>query len=449
MNSGLKTIVHLIFPVVLIGALTAEAAEHRLPLPHRPPVPDPATITVDTSQIYKIDGQYFVKATNIPSWLTPTVLPGGALGVPLPGPDGTIKLPYPKSSAVASRLTMLATMRSFVSLTMQLRRAAAEASNHDQQINAMMKKHHVDPDALPKDAKPMLDEEEADSNRFVKIGDNVIEMGPWHTFFSGYGLSAKEDGEKSLPGFDLGGFGADVGVYNQLNEEWSVGFMLGGQKQDADLHNKKGHVDISTMRAGPFASWHGGPMHVDMAVTYAHNDVCAKQNYSYATGKSDYKYQEVNLFLGTGYDISLDDYTSGLMMTPEFNFMYVFSDYDKYREKFAANAYNVKDRQVTPDNRSDWSSRLGVSLNYNGLQFEWPTELFFGVGWQYNHFDEQKIKCDNSGTIKDHYDENEAYYRLGVNSMLNECLSLELGYHGTHSNNMTSHIFNAGVNYRF
>ncbi|WP_461535967.1 autotransporter outer membrane beta-barrel domain-containing protein [Spongorhabdus nitratireducens] len=434
-------------------AKTSVAGEVIIPIPNTAPVPDPAHIKVDPSQVYNVNGQLFVRATQVPSWLTTVTLPGGVNAIPLPlplvpGASVSVAQP-PNSTVIASRLTIMATLHSFANLTRQLRQASAASRQHDQQLEALMKKRNVRPEDLPDGARPMLDEEDADSNRFVRLGDQVIEMGPWHTFFNGYGISAKEDDEKSLPGYDLGGFGVDLGIYNSLNESWALGVMIGGQKQDADLHHHKGHVEVDTLRVGPFASWKSGSIHADMAVTYAHNDVSAKQNYSYAIGKASYDYQEVNLYVGTGYDISLDEYTSGLMMTPEASFLYVFSDYDKFNEKTSSSTLNVRNRQVSPESRGDWSSRLGVSMNYNGLQFEWPTEVFIGAGWQHNHFDDQKIKCDNGGVLKDHYDENEAYYRLGINSMLNNCLSLEVGYQGTHGSNMTSHTFNAGLNYRF
>ncbi|WP_456236228.1 autotransporter domain-containing protein [Endozoicomonas numazuensis] len=263
----------------------------------------------------------------------------------------------------------------------------------------------------------------------------LIQDGGLYSYGQIYGFKMNQGKVDNLAGFDANGYGLEVGVFKQLNSEWSAGLMIGIQKMSSSFKEAQGSIKASNLRMGPFASWNKDQWHFNTALTYGITDMDSKrrdpvfgQEY-----KASPKANEWTAYASLGYDINMDHVTTGLILTPNIEVLYINSSIDGFKEK----GQGDKALKVDSQNRTHIITRTGLQASYLIPDSELPREFRFGVGYQKSMLDESPIKVGyvDQGSMQQlktgSYGKDAIYYNAGYSVVLKDHQNLHLDYFGS------------------
>ncbi|WOG29157.1 autotransporter outer membrane beta-barrel domain-containing protein [Endozoicomonas sp. 8E] len=407
-----------------------------------------AKATIDTDRVYQLgeDGQYYFKARNIAQpikegKLVPVERLGSAvLSVPVT-PSIPDALNHP---AIADKIMIessLAAYGHFAGLTRGILNGRIPVASITGVEGGLLEKT---PSALLKVERGHVSSEVdylgQDENTEIFVLSTVSERaaafvsGDWFGLVELYGHFYDQDKMSNMAGFKSSGYGIQLGLVRQVAEDWLFGVYGAWQKLDADLKGYNGELDTGTWRLGPTVAWSKDGFHAEGLLTYNWNTIDSKvPRYN-----SDFKSREWDAYIRGGYDINLDSLIMGLTLTPEVQFLYVSQDRDEY---------NWAMGMIGKGSSRGWVSRMGGSLSYDCFLINQPMELKASLGWQHNDYEPDDIEYMNSEYNS--YDENAAYYSLGMETQLSGQLNLNIGYAGTWSENALGHYLQAGLEFRF
>ena len=270
----------------------------------------------------------------------------------------------------------------------------------------------------------------------VKEGTKAFIYGEWFGLMQVYGHFLDQKKVKDMAGFKSNGYGVQMSLLRPVGNEWLIGVYGAWQKLTADLKDFNGEVESGTWRLGPAIAWRHGFLHAEGLVTYNWNTIDSKAH-SY---KADYKSKQWDIYARGGYDFDLNYMSTGLTLTPEVQLMYV----NQQRDDF-----NWFTQMVKKGKSSGWVSRLGAVLTYERMQFSQPFELKLSLGWQHSDLKTDDLEVEGKKKKYDYYDQNGAYYSVGLDTFLNERLNMSLGYGGVWMKESLSHHILAGLEFRF
>ncbi|KEQ14813.1 hypothetical protein GZ77_11085 [Endozoicomonas montiporae] len=270
----------------------------------------------------------------------------------------------------------------------------------------------------------------------VTNGARAFVYGEWFGLMQVYGHFLDQKKVNGMAGFKSNGYGIQLSMLRPVGSEWLIGVYGAWQKLTADLKDFNGEVESGTWRLGPTIAWRHGPVHAEGLVTYNWNSIDSK-SHGY---KADYKSKQWDVYGRVGYDLDLSHMSSGLTLTPEAQIMYVNQNRDDF---------NWFTNMVKKGKSSGWVSRLGAMLTYQQEQFSQPFELKLSLGWQHSDLKTDDLKVQGQRYKYDHYDQNGAYYSIGLDTFLNKQLNLSLAYGGVWMKESLSHHILAGLEFRF
>ncbi|WP_062263441.1 autotransporter outer membrane beta-barrel domain-containing protein [Endozoicomonas arenosclerae] len=408
-----------------------------------------AKATINTDKVHQLgkDGKYYFEATEVDQLIREgKVVPVQAIPGTISAMALTPSVPFALNHlAVADKMMMessLTAYDSFTGLTRSILKGRIPAASMSGVEGNLLDKT---PTALLKaengDASSDVDYlgQDEDSNSYMKSmtdGATAFVSGDWFGLVELYGHYYDQDKMKNMAGFKSSGYGIQMGLVRPVSQDWLLGVYGAWQKLDADVKGHNGEVDTGTWRLGPTLAFSKEGFHAEALVTYNWNTIDSKVS----RYKADYKSKEWDAYIRGGYDINLDGLTSGLTLTPEVQFLYANQSRDEY---------NWAMGMVGKGTTKGWVSRMGGSLTYDRFQMNQPLEVKASLGWQHNDYKPDDIEYMNSKYSYKGYDENAAYYSLGMGTQLTEQLNMNIGYAGTWSENALGHYLQAGMEFRF
>ncbi len=408
-----------------------------------------AKATIDTDKVYQLgkDGQYYYKAKNVDQQIKEGKLVP-VQSIPGSVPEMTITPSVPLAlnhPAIADKMMIessLTAYDSFTGLTRSILKgripivpmSGVEGNLLEKTPVALLKAENGDASS---EVDYLGQDENTDSYmKSVSDGAAAFVSGDWFGLVELYGHYYDQDKMKDMAGFKSSGYGIQMGLVRPVSEDWLLGIYGAWQKLDADVKGHNGEVDAGTWKLGPTIAWSKEGFHAEGLVTYNWNTVDSKVT----RYKADYKSKEWDAYIRGGYAINLDSVTTGLTLTPEIQFLYASQDRDEY---------NWSMGMVGKGSTVGWVSRMGGSLTYDRFQMNQPMELKASLGWQHNDYKPDDVDYMNSKVSYKGYDENAAYYSLGMGTQLTEQLNMNIGYAGTWSENALGHYLQAGMEFRF
>ncbi len=275
------------------------------------------------------------------------------------------------------------------------------------------------------------------------LNKQLIQEGGLYSYGQIYGFKMNQGKVDNLAGFDANGYGLEVGVFKQLNSEWSAGLMIGIQKMSSSFKDSQGSIKASNLRIGPFASWNKDQWHFNTALTYGITDMDSKrrdpvfgQEY-----KASPKANEWTAYASLGYDINMDNVATGLVLTPNVEVLYINSSIDGFKEKGQGDSALKVDSQ----NRTHLITRTGLQMSYLIPDSELPREFRLGVGYQKSLLDDSPIKVGyvDQGSMQQlktgSYGKDAIYYNAGYSMALKDHQNLHIDYFGSTGKSSQSH----------
>ena len=267
------------------------------------------------------------------------------------------------------------------------------------------------------------------------------EIGSWHTFVDVNGMSGNWKKDKNRPGHSFSGYGLNVGVFKELNQNLMAGIMLGNYKTHAKIKSNKGKFDVDSITVGPFLSWAKDSWHIDTALMLSKNSYStSRTDLANKKLKADFSGTGLAAYFGIGYDINMDHKVPGLTVTPMMELLYSNSSHNSYAEK-SSNGNNPLAIKAGKKSTSQHLVRLGSEVSYLLPNLENPTEISAALGIQ-----QQSIgKYDNSYTYHQttagnsnsnpftapSVSDSGIFYEVGIQRLVSDTATLRLDYMGT------------------
>ena len=266
------------------------------------------------------------------------------------------------------------------------------------------------------------------------------EIGSWHSFVQVHGVKGDRSEVNGLPGGSISGQGMTAGAFYQLNPEMVTGVMLSTTKSSISYTGRLGSSSVESVRVGPFMSWTHNDLHVDAALTLAHNsynlkrqDVVGNQLKSNASGT------EMAAYFGIGYDLHLDNWAQGLTVTPMAELLYVRAPHGGYHEE----GVSGHAMRVNASSSRQLIGRIGFEAGYLLPDLENPMEIKARLGMQHQSMDGQSVGYSLNGADGSlnlpAFSENSTFVGLGIQRKLGNNSHINLNYNGTQSSNGLSH----------
>ncbi|MCL6271001.1 autotransporter domain-containing protein, partial [Sansalvadorimonas sp. 2012CJ34-2] len=288
--------------------------------------------------------------------------------------------------------------------------------------------------------------------RSVNGGMN-LHVGGIYSYMRANGSRSNVDLSNGLPGYKGKGFGFEAGVFHVVDTELLAGLMLSGQHNHASFKKSGGSVDIDTVRLGPFMSWKRGNFHIDAALTVGHSQVSAKghdkisgEKYKGENGITDWAG-----WIGTGYDIHLDNFVPGLTVTPMAEFLYIDS---------RISGLNLKNQdktrvKVKGGSRHDRIDRYGLMMSYVAPGSNGDLEFHGGAGIQHNHFASHKVNmthADGTQSVTQNQEKTDRrlnWVSLGMSQKLGQDKKISFDLESTSGKHSRSYGASATFEYKF
>ena len=267
------------------------------------------------------------------------------------------------------------------------------------------------------------------------------EVGSWHNFVQVHGIKANRNQVTGLPGGSISGQGMTAGVFYQLNAELVTGMLLSAHKNTYSFNDGPGSGSLENVRTGPFLSWTQSGFHLDASLTLAHNNYSLKRKDSADNAlKASFSGHEVAAYTGMGYDIHMDSWAQGLILTPMAELLYVRSRNGGYTEEGKSD----EAMSVNNGSGSQLITRYGLEASYLFPDLESPTELKARLGRQRHNMASQNtaysLQGGDSGSLSiPAFAEDATLVGLGFYRKVSDYSHISFNYNGARSENGLSH----------
>ncbi|MTI12655.1 autotransporter domain-containing protein, partial [Sansalvadorimonas verongulae] len=268
-----------------------------------------------------------------------------------------------------------------------------------------------------------------------------------YSYASAYSKRGNASPARELPGYNNKGYGFEAGIFRVIDSELLLGVMVSAENSKLSLKGKGGSTDITSLRAGPFFSWKSDDFHIDGALTVGHHDVSAKAHDTIGDEryKGHYSMNDWAAWIGSGYDIHMDAFVSGLTITPMAEVMYI----DSRSSGFGLKNDNKTRVKVQGSSRHDRIDRFGLMMDYQVPDYSnmgsYLSSVYGGFGVQTNHFADHQATmshADGGSSVTEkrkQRDHKMQWYKLGVNSQLSDTRNLSFDLEGTRGRNSNNY----------
>ncbi|MDR3406319.1 MAG: autotransporter domain-containing protein [Chthoniobacter sp.] len=149
----------------------------------------------------------------------------------------------------------------------------------------------------------------------------------WGAFLSGTGEWVSVGNSENARGYDLASGGFTLGVDYKLCPNFAIGLMAGYTGTGVDLVDN-GRTWINGGKIGLYATTFAGGWYADTAVTGGYNSYDSRRSALGGDARSSTEGGDLNVLLGTGYDIKRGAFTFG----PTASFNYTYTGVDGFTE---------------------------------------------------------------------------------------------------------------------
>ncbi len=223
---------------------------------------------------------------------------------------------------------------------------------------------------------------------FAQVEEAPLPRGyAWEEGWGGYaearGGFINSDETSNRTGYSAAPAGAQFGLDYTFKRGLLVGLGFGYMWTEADLNGALGEIDQGTVRVGPYLSWFEHDWYVNLSATYGYSWVDAERGIPALglTANSAYDAYDLTGYIGTGYQLRLDEH---LCLTPMASLHLSNIEFDGFTESGAGGA----NLQVPGRDDDSLVSRIGANLSYRFTDLVSQPIAFVYGGWEHEFEDD-------------------------------------------------------------
>ncbi|MDD2710247.1 MAG: autotransporter domain-containing protein [Verrucomicrobiae bacterium] len=276
---------------------------------------------------------------------------------------------------------------------------------------------------------------------------------PWGFFANGQAIFGSQDDKTDAIGYNYTQAGMTMGVDYRLADEAALGLSVGYGNVATHMKQSAGNANADSVSVGPYGMYKWGNFYANTAMTYSHSFYDMQRNINIAglaprTAKGTPGGDQLSGFVGTGYDIKLDDFLTGPLATFQASRLWI----DSYNED-GAGALNLA---VDKQNVTSLQSGLGWRMQYNWKLKDITLTPNAFATWQHE-FDQNKRDITSSigggssfATSTASPKRDFANVGCGIGAQITDTISVNLNY-GTQvgDSSYSEHTVSGGVRVLF
>jgi outer membrane autotransporter protein len=270
-------------------------------------------------------------------------------------------------------------------------------------------------------------------------------------FIRPFGMFHEQDSTPKLTGFRAQAVGSQFGFDKSRGPNLIVGIGGGYSHSFINFKENRGESDVDSFRVGPYASYFRDNFFVDTSVSFGYHKNKNERDIRFGTinrtANSDYDAYDLSVYVGTGYDFHVKDWTA----TPTASLQYI-----SYRnESFKETGAGAAGLNVNAATSESLRSKLGMTLSTITELYGTKTvpELF--VGWAHEFMDDEDIRArfvkgaaKFTTDVDDDWDDS-AYFGAGISALLRENISVFVRYEGEYSSGNSINALSVGITVLF
>ena len=201
---------------------------------------------------------------------------------------------------------------------------------------------------------------------------------------SRYGFFANATGQyaslgdtSNANGFDVQSVGSTIGVDVRLDEHWVLGVTLGYARSSSDLSGG-GSLSADGVRSAVYAMYQRGSFYTELMVGGSYNTYDTERGALGGIAKGSTSSSSFDAYLGTGYDIHMDQWT----LTPMASLLYSAVSIDGFNE-----SDSLQPLSFDSQNQSSLRSRIGLRAAYTTRCGDALVTPSLSLQWQHEFLD--------------------------------------------------------------
>lgn len=195
-----------------------------------------------------------------------------------------------------------------------------------------------------------------------------------------YGFFANATGQyaslgdtSNANGFDVQSVGTTIGGDVRLDEHWVLGATLGYARSSSDL-TEGGSLTADGMRAAVYAMYLSGAFYTEFLVGGSYNSYDTQRSALGGTAQGSTNSTSFDLYLGTGYDLSVNQWT----FTPMASLRYTAVNIDSFEE-----TGSLQPLRFPSQHQDSLRSRIGLRAAYTALYGGARVTPSLSLHWQH------------------------------------------------------------------
>jgi outer membrane autotransporter protein len=268
-------------------------------------------------------------------------------------------------------------------------------------------------------------------------------------FATGYGVYSDREQNGNEVGAQSDTYAGQFGLNYKFNSHWLAGMSFTYAHGNIDFDQARGSIDENSYRIGPYVGFHHGPWFANSSLTYAlrTNDLTRRVPVTGGEYTADYNVHDLSAYLGGGVDLALCDWK----LTPGASVQYIHSWSDSYDENGGGGALSVDGAEF-----DSLRTTLGLTLSRVFTVGNIKLMPQVGAGWAHEYLnDGENLSARFIGGTSPFMiataggDRDNLFYGAGVSALLNDGITLSIGYQGETSSHEQVHSVAANLSWVF
>lgn len=180
-------------------------------------------------------------------------------------------------------------------------------------------------------------------------------------------------------GYNEQSVGTTIGADVRLDEHWVLGVTLGYARSSADL-TEGGSLESDGLRAAVYAMYQSGAFYTELMVGGSYNSYDTERRALGGTAKGSTDSISFDAYLGTGYDIHMNQWT----LTPMASLLYTAVGIDGFDE-----SGSLQPLRIDSQDQSSLRSRIGLRAAYTALCGVARVTPSLSLQWQHEFLDNE------------------------------------------------------------
>ena len=210
----------------------------------------------------------------------------------------------------------------------------------------------------------------------------------WGGYAEAQGSFVDSDQTSNRTGYNANPVGAQFGLDYTFGRDLLVGLGLGYVWTEADLAGARGEIDQGTVRVGPYLSWFEHDWYVNMSATFGYSWIEGERGIPALglTAASDYDAYDFTGYVGTGYQLQLEEH---FYLTPMASLQFSHIEFDSFAEAGAG----VANLSVPGRDDDSLRSRLGANLSYRFPDLATQPITYVYAGWEHEFEEDNDLEA--------------------------------------------------------